>query len=57
MLYLILKCTNLATKIGVSNLKDEIDKVTLAKSGNNLRDLHDDMSSNSSIILDKVEHR
>ena len=55
MLYLILKIINPATRIDVSNLKYEIEKATLAKFGNDLKDLLDDISSNYSIILDKGE--
>ena len=36
MLYLLLKRINPATRIGVSNLKDEVEKATLPKFGNNL---------------------
>ena len=46
MLYFIFKRINPDTRIGVSNLKDEIEKSTLAKIGNNLKYLLDDMSSN-----------
>ena len=56
MLYLIFKRINLATRIGVSNLKYEIEKKNLAKFGNNVKNLIDDMSSNYSIIIDKGEH-
>ena len=55
MLYILFKRINPATRIGVSNLKDEIDKTTLAKFGNNLKDLLDDMSSNYTTIIDKGE--
>ena len=55
MIYLILKSVNASTRIGVSNLKDEIDKATLANFGNNLKNLLDDMYLNYSIILDKGE--
>ena len=57
MFYLIFKIINPATRIGVSNLKDEIEKSTLAKFGNNLKDLLDDISSNYSIIIDKETFR
>ena len=46
MLYLILKFINPASRIGVPNLKYEIDKVTLAKLGNNVKYLLDEMYSN-----------
>ena len=43
MLYLLFNIINPATRIGVSNLKYEIEKATLAKFGNNLKGLLDDM--------------
>ena len=46
MLYLLFKGINLATRIGDSNLKDEIDKATLSKFFNNAKDLFDEISSN-----------
>ena len=55
MVDLLLKSINPYARICVSNLKDEIQKVTLAKIGNNVKDLLDDMSSNYSIIIDKRE--
>ena len=55
MLYLILKSINPDTSIGVSNLKYEIEKGTLANFVNNVKDLHDDMSAKYSNILDKWE--
>ena len=57
MIYLIFKSINPYTRIGVSNQKDELEKSTLAKFVNNLEDLLDDISSNYSIIIDKVKHR
>ena len=56
MIYLLLKIINPATKLGVSNLKDKIEKSTLSTFVNNEKDLLDDMSSNYSIIVDKGEH-
>ena len=53
MHYLLFKIINLATRIDVSNLKYEVDKATLTNFGNNVKYLHDDMSSNYSIIIDK----
>ena len=53
MLYFLFKSINPATRIGVSNLKDKIEKITLAKFGINVKDLLDDMCSNYSIIIDK----
>ena len=44
MLYLLFKSINPSTRIGDSNLRNEIYKATLAKSGNNLKVLLDDMS-------------
>ena len=55
MFYLIFERINPSTRIGVSNLKDEIEKATLAKFDNNVKDLLDYMSSNYSIVIDKVE--
>ena len=52
---LIFKTINRATIIIVSNLKYEIEKATLAKFGNNSKNLLDFMSSNYSIVIDKVE--
>ena len=46
MIQLLLKIINTATRIGVSNLKDEIKKTTLAKFGNNLKYFHDEIYSN-----------
>ena len=54
MLCRILKSINPDTRVGVSNLKYEIDKATLAKFINNLKELLDYMSSNYSLIIDKV---
>ena len=51
MIYLLFKSINPDKSIGVSNLKDEIEKSTLAKFGNNIKDLLDDMSSNYSINI------
>ena len=56
LIYLLFKIINPAKNIGVSNLKDEIDKATLDKFGNNVKELLDEIYSNYSIILNKVEH-
>ena len=56
MLYLLLKSINPATRIGGTNLKNEIKKATLDKFCNNVKDLLDDMSSNYSIVIDIREH-
>ena len=55
MIYLILKNINPDTRSSVSHLKDDIEKSTLANFGNNAKEIFDDMSSNYSIIIDKVE--
>ena len=46
MIYLLFKIINTDKSIGVSNLKYEIEKSTLAKFGNNIKYIIDDMSSN-----------
>ena len=56
MIYLLFKSINPYTRIGVSNLKYEIDKSTLSKFGSNLKDIIDDMSSNYTIIIDGVKY-
>ena len=53
MICLIFKKINPSKRIGVSNIKDDIEKTTLAKFGNNVKDLLYDMSSNYSIFIDK----
>ena len=53
MIYLIFKGINSSTRIGVLNLKYEIEKATLSNFGNNLKDLLDDMYSYYSIIMYK----
>ena len=53
MIYLIFKSINSAPRVGVSNLKDKIYKLALAKFVNNVQELLDGMSSNNSIVLDK----
>ena len=53
MIYLILKSIKQAPIIVVYNLKYVIEKSTLTKFGNNVKDLLDDMSSNYPIIIDK----
>ena len=55
ILYHLFKSIYPATRIVVSNLKYEIDKSTLAKFDNNVKDLLDDIYSNFSIIIDKGE--
>ena len=44
MIYLIFKIIKPGTRIGVSNLKDDIEKSTLSKFGSNKKYLLDDMS-------------
>ena len=46
MIYILFKIINPDKSIGVYNLKDEIEKSTLAKFGNNIKYIIDDMSSN-----------
>ena len=53
--HLIFKSINLDTSTSVSNLKYQIEKSNLAKFVNIVKDLLDDMYSNYSIIIDKVE--
>ena len=53
MLYLLLKSVNPATRIGLSNLKEEIEKATLARFNNNVNDLLNNMSGNYTTILQK----
>ena len=57
MIYLLFKRISTDTRTGVSKLKYEIEKETLAKFGKNVKDLLNDMSSNYSIIIDKGERR
>ena len=54
-LYLLLNSINPDIRIGVPNLKDEIEKATIYKFGNNVKDLLDEISSNYYIIIDKGE--
>ena len=56
MIYLLFKIINTSTRIGVSNLKYETDKATLAKFGNNVKYIPDYMYYNYTIIIDKGEH-
>ena len=55
MIYLLFKNIKPAIRIGVSNINDEIEKSTLAKFWNNVKDLLCDISSNYSIIIDRLE--
>ena len=55
MLYLLLKSNSPDTRIGVSNLKDEIEKSTLAKFEKNTKYFLDGISSNYTIIIDNRE--
>ena len=55
MIQLIFKTINPDTSIGVSKIKYEIEKTNLAKFGNNVKDLIDDIYPNYSIIIDKGE--
>ena len=55
MFYLIFKMISPASRIFISNLKDDIDKSTLSKFGDNLKDLLGDMSKNYFIVIVKLE--
>ena len=55
MIYFLLITTNPDTSNAVLNLKEEIENSTLAKFGNNVNYLLDEMSSNYYIIIDKGE--
>ena len=55
MVDLTFKRINPATRIGVSNLKYEIEKAKIAKFDKNLKDLPDNMYSNYNITTDKGE--
>ena len=46
MPFLLFKIINSDTRVGVSNLKDEIEKANLAKFGNDVKYVLDDTSSN-----------
>ena len=54
-IYLLLKIINPDTRIGFSNLKDEIYKAILDKFGKNVKDILDYVSPNYTIIIDKGE--
>ena len=51
MIYVLFKSINPDTSIGIYNLEDEIEKETLAKFGNIVKNLLYDMSSNYSTII------
>ena len=53
IIYLLLKIINPDTRIGVYNLKYEIEKANLDKFGNNVKDIIDETYENYSIIIDK----
>ena len=55
IIYILFKSIIPDTRIGASNLKYDIEKSTLAKIDNNVKDLLDVMSSNDSNIIDKIE--
>ena len=55
MIHLLLKSIKPATRIGVSNLKYEIDKATLSKFGINVKYLISNIFYNYTIIIDKGE--
>ena len=46
MLWFILKKVNSTTQVGISNLKDAIEQVTLQKSSNNVVEMLDRMQKN-----------
>ena len=46
IIYLAFKIIDPDTRVRVYNLKDETEKATLAKFGNNIKDLLDDISPN-----------
>ena len=54
-IYLLFRSINPYTRIGFSNLKDEIKKPTLDKFSKNVKDLLDYMYSNYKIIIERVE--
>ena len=56
MIYFLFKIINPDKSIGFPNLNDEIEKSTLAKLVNNIKDILDYMSSNYSINIDTGEY-
>ena len=56
VIHLLFKIVNPTSSIGVSNLKNEIEKETLARFGNDVKNIIDDISSNYTIIIEKGEH-
>ena len=53
MLYLLFKSINPATRISLSDLKVDIDILTLSKLRNNVRDVPDNIPSDYTIIINK----
>ena len=53
VIYLLFNIINTSTCIGISNLKDNIQKSILSKFRNNIKDILDNMSSNYTIIINK----
>ena len=56
ILHLLFKSINTATRIGVSKLEYEIEKSTLSKFGNNIKEFLDENDSKYPIIIDKGKH-
>ena len=56
MLHILFKNTNTKTKTGISNLKDEIEKMKLYKFGINVKYILYDIYSKLTIIINKVGH-
>ena len=54
IIYLLLIIINPETRMGVSKLKDEIEKETISKFDNNVNSIIDGMSSNYTISIDNV---
>ena len=56
MIYIIFESINPATRVGVSNIKNEIDRATLDNFFNDIKDLLDKMPSGYTIIIDNEDH-
>ena len=57
MIYLLFKNINPYTRISVSNLKDKIEKATLSKFGNNVKDILYNMTYSYAITINRGESR
>ena len=55
MIYLLFKNINPYTRISVSNLKDKIEKATLSKFGNNVKDILYNMTYSYAITINRGE--